>query len=67
MNLLTKSKPQGRDIVALQEGVLDYVGFAAYRLEGASNCRWPLATRSCAWCCWPGTSVSAARHQDRGL
>ncbi len=33
MNLLTKSKAQGRDIVELRDGVLEYVGFAAYRLE----------------------------------
>lgn len=32
MNLLVKSKPQGRDVVALAEGVLEYVGFAAHRL-----------------------------------
>ncbi|GAB7527885.1 5-deoxy-glucuronate isomerase [Pseudomonas sp. 3A(2025)] len=37
MNLLTKSKPQGRDIVALQDGVLDYVGFAAYRLQAGEQ------------------------------
>ena len=32
MNLLVKSKSQGRDVVALAEGVLEYVGFAAHRL-----------------------------------
>ncbi|MCF5505707.1 5-deoxy-glucuronate isomerase, partial [Pseudomonas syringae] len=37
MSLLTKSKPQGRDIVALAPGVLEYVGFAAYRLEGGER------------------------------
>lgn len=33
MNLLTKSNPKGRDIVALHDDLLTYVGFAAYRLE----------------------------------
>ncbi|RMW27121.1 IolB protein, partial [Pseudomonas syringae pv. tagetis] len=37
MNLLTKSKPQGRDIVALAPGSLDYVSFAAYRLESGER------------------------------
>jgi 5-deoxy-glucuronate isomerase len=32
MNLLVKSKPQGRDVVALADGVLEYVGFSAHRL-----------------------------------
>jgi 5-deoxy-glucuronate isomerase len=32
MNLLVKSKPEGRDVVALAEGVLEYVGFSAHRL-----------------------------------
>ncbi|MFK3969180.1 5-deoxy-glucuronate isomerase [Pseudomonas sp. NPDC087358] len=32
MNLLVKSKAQGRDVVALGEGVLEYVGFSAHRL-----------------------------------
>ncbi len=32
MNLLVKSKPEGRDIVMLAEGVLEYVGFSAHRL-----------------------------------
>jgi 5-deoxy-glucuronate isomerase len=32
MNLLVKSKAEGRDVVALGEGVLEYVGFAAHRL-----------------------------------
>ncbi|MDH0746793.1 5-deoxy-glucuronate isomerase [Pseudomonas sp. GD03842] len=33
MNLLVKSKADGRDVVALGEGVLQYVGFSAYRLS----------------------------------
>jgi len=32
MNLLVKSKPKGRDVVALADGVLEYVGFSAHRL-----------------------------------
>ncbi|SEI98983.1 5-deoxy-glucuronate isomerase [Pseudomonas sp. NFR16] len=32
MNLLVKSKAEGRDVVALAEGVLEYVGFSAHRL-----------------------------------
>jgi 5-deoxy-glucuronate isomerase len=32
MNLLVKSKAEGRDVVALGEGVLEYVGFSAHRL-----------------------------------
>jgi 5-deoxy-glucuronate isomerase len=32
MNLLVKSKSEGRDVVALAEGVLEYVGFSAHRL-----------------------------------
>jgi len=33
MNLLVKSKPEGRDVVALADGVLTYVGFSAHRLS----------------------------------
>jgi 5-deoxy-glucuronate isomerase len=33
MNLLVKSKAEGRDVVALAEGVLTYVGFSAHRLS----------------------------------
>lgn len=32
MNLLVKSKAAGRDVVALAEGALEYVGFSAHRL-----------------------------------
>ncbi|RMS28710.1 IolB protein, partial [Pseudomonas coronafaciens pv. garcae] len=42
MSLLTKSKPAGRDIVALAPGTLEYVGFKAYRLESGE--RLPLNT-----------------------
>lgn len=48
MNLLTKSKPQGRDIVALAPGSLEYVNFAAYRLEGGE--RLPLAAEENELC-----------------
>ncbi|RRV05735.1 5-deoxy-glucuronate isomerase [Pseudomonas sp. v388] len=37
MNLLTRSNPKGRDIVALPAGLLTYVGFAAYRLEAGER------------------------------
>ncbi|MEE4150249.1 5-deoxy-glucuronate isomerase [Pseudomonas viridiflava] len=37
MNLLIKSEAQGRDIVALPEGALEYVGFSAYRLEAGDR------------------------------
>lgn len=33
MNLLVKSKAEGRDVVALADGVLTYVGFSAHRLS----------------------------------
>jgi 5-deoxy-glucuronate isomerase len=37
MNLLTRSNPAGRDIVASQHDLLSYVGFAAYRLEAGER------------------------------
>lgn len=37
MNLLIKSNPKGRDIVALQADLLAYVGFAAYRLDAGER------------------------------
>ncbi len=37
MNLLTKSKSTGRDVVALAPGSLEYVNFAAYRLESGET------------------------------
>ncbi|POD75675.1 5-deoxy-glucuronate isomerase [Pseudomonas syringae group genomosp. 3] len=37
MSLLTKSKSEGRDVVALAPGALEYVGFAAYRLEAGEH------------------------------
>ena len=33
MSLLVKSNKRGQTMVALEEGRLDYVGFAAYRLS----------------------------------
>lgn len=37
MNLLTRANPGARNIVALQPGLLDYVGFDAYRLEAGEK------------------------------
>jgi 5-deoxy-glucuronate isomerase len=37
MNLLTRANPGGRDIVALRQGVLNYIGFDAYRLEAGEK------------------------------
>ncbi|WP_213880733.1 5-deoxy-glucuronate isomerase [Pseudomonas sp. dw_358] len=37
MNLLIKSAAQGRDIVALPAGALEYVGFAAHRLASGES------------------------------
>ncbi|ELS42319.1 5-deoxy-glucuronate isomerase [Pseudomonas syringae] len=37
MNLLTKSKSTGRDVVALAPGSLEYVNFSAYRLESGET------------------------------
>lgn len=37
MNLLTRANPGARNIVALRPGLLDYVGFNAYRLEAGER------------------------------
>lgn len=37
MNLLTRANPDGRTIVALQSGLLEYLDFAAYRLEAGER------------------------------
>lgn len=51
MNLLTKSKSSGRDVVALAPGSLEYVNFAAYRLEAGETLPLSAEEASCAWCC----------------
>lgn len=39
MSLLIKGQAVGNTLVELPQGALEYVGFSAYRLAPASNCR----------------------------